>query len=92
LPGDILARYVDACASDLELRGAARQLVLPPTYAASFGDLLLDRPMFVAEREVTSFADDLAALFGILVSIPGILFDGDLRRYCSALGMDDGLA
>ncbi|MFF2506431.1 hypothetical protein ACFVTY_24050 [Streptomyces sp. NPDC058067] len=89
----VTAEYVEECrAADSRLRHAARELNLPETYGESYGRLLLDRPLFVPRTEITGFADDLAALFDILVSLPGRLFDGDLRRYCSALGMDERLA
>ncbi len=88
----VLTRYIDKCVSIANLRDAARHLSLPEVYAKSFGDLLLSRPMFVMDDEVRSFADDLVALFGILTSIPEVIFDGDLRAYCSALGIDDHLA
>lgn len=71
---------------------AARQLVLPDVFAQSYGRLQLDRPLFVPEQEITAFADDLAAVFEVLVSLPGRVFGGDLRAYCAALGMDDRLA
>ena len=89
---NILTQYIDRCSAVIELRDAARNLVLPEVYAKSFGDLLLDRPIFVSGSEIELFADDLVALFGILSAVPDILFDGDLRAYCSALGMDDRLA
>lgn len=79
-------------ATDSDLRTAARDLVLPEVFAKSYGQLQLDRPLFVSEREISAFADDLVAIFDILVSLPARLFDGDLRRYCAAIGMDDRLA
>lgn len=48
--------------------------------------------MFAAESDLKLFADDLAVLFGILASIPEIVFGGDLRAQCAALGMGDRLA
>ncbi|MFI8828462.1 hypothetical protein [Streptomyces sp. NPDC053431] len=74
------------------LRHAARGLSLPETYANSYGKLLLDRPLFVPEAEISAFADDLRAVFDILVSLPARLYDGDPLRYCAALGMDPELA
>lgn len=89
---DTRTQYVKECIAAPGLRDAARSLVLPEAYAKSYGSLILDRPMFVSANEITSFADDLTALFEILVSIPQILFDGDLLSCCSALGMDERVA
>ncbi|MBB5896024.1 hypothetical protein ACFFS4_25065 [Kutzneria kofuensis] len=92
MPNVVTKQYLAESANSRPLRHAARELRLPETYAASYGNLQLDRPLFVPEAEITAFAADLAAVFDILVSLPGRLFDGDLRRYCAALGMDDRLA
>jgi len=89
---NILTQYIDRCLAVTDLRDTARSLALPEVFAKSYGDRLLDRPIFVTGSEIEQFADDLGALFGILTSIPEILFDCDLRAYCSALGMDDRLA
>lgn len=74
------------------LRGAVHDMVLPETFAQSYGRLRLDRPLFVPESEISGFADDLATVFRILVSLPERVFGGDRRRFCRALGMDDRLA
>ncbi len=88
----IRTQYIDRCVSTPDLRNAARNLVLPEIYRKSYENLVLDRPMFALENELESFADDLTVLFGVLASIPAIIFDDDLRAYCAALGMDDRLA
>jgi hypothetical protein len=88
----ILAQYTDRSRAVPELRDAARNLILPEVYAKSYGDLLLDRPVFAAETEIGLFGDDLVEVFGILAAIPGLLFGGDLRAYGEALGMDSRLA
>ncbi|WP_216210953.1 hypothetical protein [Amycolatopsis aidingensis] len=36
---------------------------------------------------IFSFAHDLEALFGLLVALPSRLFDGDLGRFCEAVGI-----
>ena len=54
--------------------------------------LVLARPLFVDHDEITGFGDDLTALFTLLTSLPARCFDGDLQRYCAALGMDERLA
>ena len=89
---DVVTQYIDRCARMPDLRNAARNLALPKVYGKSYGNLLLDRPMLAQENELNLFGDDLVVLFGVLASIPKILFDGDLRACCSALGMDDRLA
>ncbi len=88
----IVAQYTDRCHAIPELRDAARNIALPEVYAKSFGDLLLDRPVFADEAEIRLFGDDLVQIFDILSAIPGLLFGGDLRAYGQALGMDARLA
>jgi hypothetical protein len=90
---DVTRRYIVECqygTVDLQAKSVAD--LLPPTYAQSYGTLLLPRPLFVNYSEVSAFASDLVTLFGILTSLPDRLYDGDLRRYCTALGMDERLA
>ncbi|MBF9070644.1 hypothetical protein [Streptacidiphilus fuscans] len=49
----------------------------------------LSRPLFVEERQIRGFADDVVRMVGLLTSLPERLFDGDLDRFCAALGIDD---
>ncbi|MFG2780061.1 hypothetical protein ACGFY7_19680 [Streptomyces prunicolor] len=60
-----------------------------PTLAPWRGEHL-PRPLFVAEREIREFADDLHHLLGILTSLPERLFDGDLDAFRSVVGISDG--
>ena len=93
MPNRTTQDFVDECLiPGSRLRSATRDAELPEVYAKSFGQLLLDRPLFVPEPEITAFAADLGVLFELLVSLPDRLFDGDVRRYCAALGMDERLA
>lgn len=87
--GQVTERYLQQCLCDRSLREVTRELALPPAFARSTAPQLLPRPLFVATRELHDFADDLSRLFGLLVSLPDLLFDGDLDRYCAALQLDD---
>lgn len=85
--------FNDKCLSPgSRLRNSTRDAQLPDVYAKSFGHLLLDRPLFASEPEINAFATDLGALLELLASLPDRLFDGDVRAYCDALGMDSRLA
>ena len=89
----VTTEYVDEClGKSSSLRRAATEVVLPHTYSKSYGKLMLARPLFVNHDKITGFADDLTALFTLLTSLPARCFDGDLQRYCAALGMDERLA
>ena len=89
----VTVEYVDEClGNSSSLRRAAAEVVLPHTYSKSYGNLMLARPLFVDHDQITGFADDLTALFTLLTSLPARCFDGDLQRYCAALGMDERLA
>ncbi|MBT2478732.1 hypothetical protein [Streptomyces sp. ISL-94] len=49
----------------------------------------LSRPLFIEKAQIEAFADDVLALFDVITSLPQRLFDGDLERYCEALGIDE---
>ncbi|MGW7489177.1 hypothetical protein [Streptomyces sp. NPDC054786] len=49
----------------------------------------LARPLFVAEREIREFADDLQHLGETLFSLPDRMFGGDLEAFRSVLGISD---
>jgi hypothetical protein len=83
-------RYVDAClAGTGELRHAVARAPLPPALARLFRANLLPRPWFVQRSGVEAFAGELVDFFDLLVSLPQRLFDGDLDRYCAAVGVDE---
>ncbi|MFE2878352.1 hypothetical protein ACFXG6_29990 [Streptomyces roseus] len=81
-------RYVTATADpDNDLRTLNARIDLPAAYDESYGHVLLPRPVLVSEREITAFAEDLAAVFRLLVSLPDRCFGGDLDRYGAAIGL-----
>lgn len=66
----VTRRYVDRCAeAESPLRNAARKLSLPAVYSQSFGQVLLDRPLFADRTETEEFADDLRSLFTLMTSL-----------------------
>jgi hypothetical protein len=85
-------RYVADCVSDPELRSVMAQIRLPELFASSYEGLLLPRPLLASERRINMFADDLAAVFAMLVSLPRRLFGGDLLAYCAEVGISPQLA
>lgn len=86
----VTARYLAECAdSRAPLRASFGELVLPPTYLDAYGDLMLSRPLFADHAEIAGFAGDLGALFDLLAALPERCFDGDVGRYCAALGIDE---
>lgn len=85
--------YVDDCRSgSSRLIGVPREIHLPAVYGQSFGGLLLDRPLFVDESEITAFGTDLRDLIDVLISLPRRVFGGDSSAYCAALGIAPRLA
>ncbi|MFJ9625442.1 hypothetical protein [Streptomyces sp. NPDC101181] len=81
-------RYLaEAADPDSALRTLAARTVVPAEYGKAYGHVLLPRPVFVSEQEIGAFADDLAAVFRILVSLPDRCFGGDLNRYGAAIGL-----
>jgi hypothetical protein len=85
----ITQRYVDECATEGSgLRDAVRRAPFSPTFEEAYRGRLIDRPWFADASRLQRFADDLDTFMSLLLSLPGRLFDGDLRRYCDALGLD----
>ncbi|MEV4754700.1 hypothetical protein AB0J86_06250 [Micromonospora sp. NPDC049559] len=83
-------RYVSAClATGSDLRNAVRAARLPGTSLPEAGRRPLDRPWFVCRTEIEEFAADATALLELVISLPDRLFDGDLDRYCGALGIPE---
>jgi hypothetical protein len=86
----VTSSYLDRClAGDrglLDVMKHARAR-FPAALAASCGDQLLPRPMFMDQAEMQACADALIRLFDLLVSLPDRLFDGDFGRYCQAINI-----
>lgn len=72
-----------------ELTSIARYVKDFPTLAP-WNVEYLPRPLFVAEREIREFADDLRHLIDLLFSLPDRMFGGDLEAFRSVLGISDG--
>jgi hypothetical protein len=71
-----------------DLPTVARHVKNFPTLAPWHGEYLA-RPLFVAEREIREFADDLQRLLEILLSLPDRMFGGDLDAARLVLGISD---
>jgi hypothetical protein len=83
----VTQEYVQRCLTDGgRLRTAVRQARPPRRYLECFGERMMPRPFFLPESEFRRAGDDLISIFELLVSLPGRLFDGDVARYCAALG------
>ncbi|MFE9094261.1 hypothetical protein [Streptomyces sp. NPDC007264] len=72
-----------------DLRTVAQRIKDFPTLASWHGEYLA-RPLFVAEREIREFADDLRQLVDLLFSLPDRMFGGDPDAFRSVLGISDG--
>jgi hypothetical protein len=85
---EFTARYNELCTDKgSELRGAIERQRLPAKLAAAHGDGRLARPFFLGEHEVRQFGEDLIGFFDLLVDLPARLFDGNVDRYCAAVGI-----
>uniref|UniRef100_UPI000849A7B7 hypothetical protein n=1 Tax=Actinacidiphila rubida TaxID=310780 RepID=UPI000849A7B7 len=82
---DYLRRTRDPHAA---LGHAMDRITWPPALAAAAGHRLLPRPLFLAAQHLDRAAHDVVQLFGLLTALPDLLFDGDLNRYCAAVGID----
>ena len=85
-------KYLDlAAAEGSPLRDAGRTARYSPKFHDAYGALMLPRPLLVEESTIKSAGDDISALFDLIASLPDRLFDGDLRRYCEAIGMPENV-
>jgi len=80
--------YVNQCLDDEELRRVTQRAPFPAAFAQSLRGSLLSRPLFTSQDRILQLADDLARLYRLMLSLPHRLFDGDLDRYCAAVGID----
>lgn len=80
----VTARYI----SNPALVDAVGEADLPPAYRHYWRGNLLSRPLFVPESGLLSCARDAVAVLDLLGSLPSRVFDGDVARYCSTLGID----
>jgi len=80
----VTARYL----SNPALLDAVGEAEVPPAYRHYRNGNLLSRPLFVPEAELLACARDAIAVLDLLGSLPSRVFDGDVARYCSALGID----
>jgi hypothetical protein len=86
----VTEQYIKECLTeDSRLRYAVREARLPRRYQECFGNRLMARPFFIEEAETRRAADDLAALFRVILSLPQRLFGDDLAAYCRTLGFDE---
>lgn len=85
----VTARYNEEFrAPGSDLPSVGRHIKDFPTLTPWHGGYLA-RPLFVTEREIRDFADDLRHLVEILFSLPDRMFDGDSEAFRSALGIND---
>ncbi|MFF8860938.1 hypothetical protein ACF08B_02695 [Streptomyces sp. NPDC015139] len=86
----VTAQYNEAFrAPGSDLPGVAQHVKNFPTLVPWHGEYLA-RPLFVAERELREFSDDLQHLIDILLSLPDRMFGGDLDAFRKVLGISDG--
>ncbi|AGL16492.1 glutathionylspermidine synthase family protein [Actinoplanes sp. N902-109] len=85
----VVARYNEEVrAPGSGLATLAEQVRSYPTLTPWPGAYLA-RPLFVAEREIRAFADDLRHLLDITFALPDRMFAGDLEAFRSLLGISD---
>ena len=76
-----------ARATGSPLRDVMRAVEHHPSLSNWTGSYL-PRPLFIERSEIQRFANDVLALFELITALPARVFDSDLDRYCSVLGID----
>lgn len=86
----VTERYLKECAApDSRLRAVVTRASFPPRYFEGTGTRMMARPFFVEETEIRRAADDMTAVFHLLLSLPQRLFGGDLAAFSRMLGFDE---
>lgn len=86
---EVTREYLRLCETEgSPLRDAGLRAPYLPEFLAGYGGLIVARPMFVNEADLRRAAEDVAGAFDLVASLPDRLFDGDMRRYGAAIGMD----
>ncbi len=88
----VTRRYLEQCRTNHALRDARSHAVTGPAFAEAYGSMPLPRPLFVDEATVRAAANDVRAIFDLIVSLPDRLFDGDRRRHAITVGFDERYA
>jgi hypothetical protein len=84
-------RYLDELAGDPEAARGLADLVRVSPLPMPFAARLLTRPAFLEGSERRDLEADLLGIHDLLTSLPERLFDGDVERYCLAVGFDPEL-
>ena len=88
---ELTRRYLYVLARDPEAaRGLAEMLRVSPL-PMPFAERLLTRPAFLDGPERGQLEADLTGVYDLVTSLPERLFDGDVERYCLAVGFDPAL-
>jgi hypothetical protein len=91
-PETVTEAYNDACRAGPELMAAVAAVERSEWLRHNDHQCTLARPLFVDEREIRTFTDDLGRLLGLLAEVPDRLFDGDPDRFAAAVGIDPARA
>lgn len=79
-------RYV-ASVDDQVVRDAVQKAVDVELLRVAYGGAFLSRPAFLDHAQQEGLGRDLAGLFRLLTTLPDLVADGDLARYCGLVGM-----
>lgn len=87
---EVTRAFLARSATDASLRSVVSTAKLPPLLEARLaGGRILSRPLFARAQDLAQASADLDGCLALLTSLPQRLFDGDIRRYCRALGLDE---
>ncbi|MFI1975845.1 MULTISPECIES: hypothetical protein [Streptomyces] len=86
MTNQLTQRYV-ASVDDRTVRDAVQKAVDVELLRVAYGGAFLSRPVFLDHAQQEGLGRDLAGVFRLLTSLPGLVTDGDLGRYCELVGM-----
>ncbi|MFC9224060.1 hypothetical protein ACFT8W_25595 [Streptomyces hygroscopicus] len=85
----VTSEYVRRCRADQRLRSVMATSLLPPSFQRAWKGRHLPRPIFADRQSMETLGTEIKILFDIVVSLPDRLFDGDLGKFCAAIGIDE---
>ncbi|MET8758741.1 hypothetical protein [Lentzea sp. NPDC004782] len=90
---EVTRKYNESCrAPGGGLSRVVRRVERDPSLRHGGHRCTLSRPLFVDSAEIAGFGADLRRMLELLTSLPERVFDGDLDRFCAALGVEPSRA
>lgn len=83
----VTSEYLKRCQANERFRSVMSTSHIPASFRNAFE--LLPRPFFADRKAMDVLGSDLKSIFDIIISLPERLFNDDINKYCSVIGLDE---